>query len=153
MKTPFPSCVALAFLVPTFLFTVGCSRSDNSKVANALMEAKAAVTDAALDVKSVAVGTWERIRDITYDKRSDFSDDLESAVRSMDDKVSDVKAKLNPDSAERAKAIKEYEEARAELKSRMVELAHASAGAWTDAKAQASRAWEKTVAAYDKATH
>jgi hypothetical protein len=66
--------------------------------------------------------------------------------------VSDIKSRFAPDPPERAKAIREYGEARAELKVRLVDFANANTETWSEARARASRAWDKMTAAYDRAT-
>ena len=46
---------------------------------------------------------------------------------------------------------KDYDEARAELKVKLAALDSATADTWADAKDQASKAWDKVEAAYNKA--
>jgi hypothetical protein len=70
----------------------------------------------------------------------------------MDEKIADLKTKAAPDSPERAEAIRRYDEARAELKSKLSDLGNATAGTWSNAKEEAAKAWRKLEAAYDKAT-
>ncbi|MFZ1056833.1 MAG: hypothetical protein WAN79_14260 [Opitutaceae bacterium] len=145
--------LTLTLLAPIgLLFANGCSKSDKDKVADAVQQTKVSVVNAAEDVKAAAITTWDRIKDATYEKRSEFSASLAKAADKMDEKIADLKTKAAPDSPERAEAIKKYDEARAELKSKLSDLGNASADTWSNAKEEAAKAWRKLEAAFDKAT-
>ncbi len=45
-------------------------------MADAVQETKVSVVNAAEDVKAAAITTWDRIKDATYEKRSEFSASL-----------------------------------------------------------------------------
>jgi hypothetical protein len=154
MKTPRSLLFLIAAIGPSVLVgTGGCSKSDNSSVAAAAQDAKTAVTNAAIDVKNAAVDTWDSVRDYTYDKRVEFSASLDRMDKTMDDKIAEEKAKA-PDtlSADKQAAIKDYDDARADLKARLTDLGNATADTWADAKAKVATAWQRVKADYDKAT-
>jgi hypothetical protein len=72
----------------------------------------------------------------------------------LDDKTREFKAKFAgvPDTAtkDREAAIKEYDEARADLKARVSDLGNASSDTWSDAKAKVADSWKRVQTAYDK---
>jgi hypothetical protein len=154
MKTP----RSLQFLVASVgLASViglsGCSKSDNSAGSANLQDAKESVKAAAIDVKDAAVSTWDSIKDYTYDKRADFSDHLDKMDKTMDEKIAEEKAQTPSTlSADKQAAIKDYDDARADLKARMTDLSNATADTWADAKAKVAAAWQRVKADYDKAT-
>jgi hypothetical protein len=130
-----------------------CSKSDNSAANSNLQDAKDSVKAAAIDVKDAAVSTWDSIKDYTYDKRADFSAKLEQMDKTMDDKIAEEKAQApSTYSADKQAAIKDYDDARADLKARLNDLSNATADTWADAKAKVAAAWQRVKADYDKAT-
>jgi hypothetical protein len=153
MKNPRSLLFALAAIGPVLIGTSGCSKSDNSSASNSLQDAKTAVTNAAVDVKNAAVDTWDSIRDYTYEKRVEFSDKLDRMDKTMDDKIADMKAHT-PDtlSADKQAAIRDYDDARADLKAKLADLGNATSDTWADAKAKVAAAWQRVKADYDKAT-
>ena len=151
MKSQRSLLLALTLISPAALVLVGgCAKSTDTKVADAVQDTKVAVKDAAIDIKDDTVATWNRIKDFSFDKRSDFSSGIDSATKKMDDKLAELKAKATPDTPERTKARQDYDDARAELKAKLADLGNATADTWADAKAQVSKAWDKVEAAYDK---
>jgi hypothetical protein len=154
MKTP----RSLQFLVAGLGFATviglsGCSKSDNSAASANLQDAKDSVKATAIDVKDAAVSTWDSIKDYTYDKRADFSDHLDRMDKTMDEKIAEEKAQ-SPSTlaADKQAAIKDYDDARADLKARLTDLSNATADTWADAKAKVAAAWQRLKADYDKAT-
>jgi len=144
----------VATIVPALLIvSSGCSKSDTSSANAAAQDAKTAITNAAIDVKNAAVDTWDSVRDFTYDKRVEFSASIDRMDKNMDDKIAEEKTKA-PDtfSKEKQAAIKDYDDARADLKARLADLGNATADTWADAKAKVSEAWQRVKADYDKAT-
>jgi len=105
---------------------------------------------------SVTAGTpdvWDRIKDFTFDRRVEFSASIDSASRDMDNRAAEIRARAqDASSKDRASAIKEYDDARADLKARRGDLDKATADTWADAKAKTAESWNKTKAAYDKVT-
>jgi gas vesicle protein len=154
MKIPRPFLFLVATIVPALLIVSnGCSKSDTSSATTAAQDAKTAITNAAVDVKNAAVDTWDSVRDYTYDKRMEFSASIDRMDKNMDDKIAEEKTKA-PDtlSKEKQAAIKDYDDARADLKARLADLGNATADTWADAKAKVSEAWQRVKADYDKAT-
>jgi len=144
-----------AAVCPAALFlNSGCSRTGKAKAA--MQDAKASADKAVADMKVAVSDTWDGIKDFTYEKRADFSAGIDRMSRDLDDNAAALKARVAgvPDatSAERAKAMKEYEGARAELRARLEDLGNASAGTWAEAKARAAVAWRNAQAAYDRVT-
>ncbi len=153
MKSSRTLLYLLSAIGPTLLIGTGCSKSDTSSASTAVQDAKTAVTNAAVDVKNAAVDTWDNIRDYTYDKRVDFSASIDRMDKKMDDKIAEEKAQA-PDTLSKDKqaAIKDYDDARADLKAKLADLGNATADTWADAKAKVSEAWQRVKADYDKAT-
>jgi hypothetical protein len=150
MKTRNPLLLLAAALGPAALLLCGCSKPDDSTKLE--QDAKAAVAD----VKAAASDSWDSIKDFTYERRADFSSAMDRMSKDMDEKAAALKAKMAgvPDAASRDRdsAIKEYDEARDDLKARLTELGNATADTWADAKAKADAAWKRVQAAYDKLT-
>ena len=154
MKTPRSLLLLLATLAPAILIgATGCSKSTNTAASNALQDSKDAAKDAAIDVKNAAVEGWDSLKDYTYDKRVEFSDSMDRTDKKMDDKIAEEKAEAPGTlSADKQAAIKDYDDARADLKARLTELGNATADTWADAKAKVAAAWQRVKADYDKAT-
>jgi hypothetical protein len=145
--------LALSLAGPAaLLLAVGCSKTTTDKAADAVQDTAAAVKGAAIDLKDDAVSTWNRIKDYTFDKRSDFSSSVSESAKKMDDKVADLRAKATPDSPDRAKAVQAYDDARAELKAKLTDLGNATEATWADAKAEVSKAWDKVQSSYANLT-
>ncbi len=153
MKNPRSLLFAVAALSPVLIGASGCSKSDNSSASSNLQDAKTAVTNAAVDVKNAAVDTWDSVKDYTYDKRIEFSEHVDRMDKTMDDKIADMKAQA-PDtySKDKQAAIRDYDDARADLKAKLKDLGNATSDTWADAKAKVSEAWQRVKADYDKAT-
>jgi hypothetical protein len=153
MKTPRSFPLIVSAIGALLIGASGCSKSDTSTASSNLQDAKTAVTNAAVDVKNAAVDTWDGIRDYTYDKRVDFSASIDRMDKTMDDKIAEEKAQA-PDTLSKDKqaAIKDYDDARADLKAKMTDLGNATSDTWVDAKAKVAEAWQRVKADYDKAT-
>lgn len=151
MKSRFP----LLLIAPAaLLFAAGCSKSQNDKVADAAQSATTAVKDAAIDVKDAAVDAWDSVKDYTLDRKADFSAGFDQKTKSMDDKIDQLKANASSTTdADKAKAIKDYDEARADLKAKLSDLGNATADTWASAKANVKIAWDKVKSAYDRAVN
>lgn len=153
MKSPRALLFLLSAIGPALLTGTGCSKSDRSSASAAAQDAKTAITNAAVDVKNAAVDTWDSISSYTYEKRIEFSASIERMDKKMDDKIAEEKAQA-PDTLSKDKqaAIKDYDEARSDLKAKLTDLGNATADTWADAKAKVSEAWQRVKADYDKAT-
>jgi hypothetical protein len=133
-------------LVPAVLFiSGGCSRQDKDNV-----------SAVAQDIKTTAIDSWDSVKDYTFEKRVEFSASMDRMSASMDDNIAAAKAKLSstPDTAskDKAAAIKDYDDARADLKAKLSDLNNATSDTWADAKAKVSDAWQRVKAAYARAT-
>lgn len=146
---------SLLLIAPAaLLFAAGCSKSQNDKVADATQSATTAVKNAAVDVKDAAVDAWENVKDFTLDRKADFSAGFDRTSRSMDDKIAELKANASSTTdSGKAKAIKDYDEARANLKAKLSDLDNATADTWASAKANVKIAWDNVKSAYDRAVN
>jgi ABC-type transport system involved in cytochrome bd biosynthesis fused ATPase/permease subunit len=72
----------------------------------------------------------------------------------LDTEIQEMNAKLTglPDTAarERDRANKEFNAARAQLKSQLADLRSGTADTWVAAKGKVAQAWQRMQAAYDK---
>jgi hypothetical protein len=154
MKTSRSVLFLLASLAPAIAIGfAGCSKSADSTASSNLQDAKTAVKDAAIDVKNAAVDGWDSLKDYTYDKRVEFSASMDRMQKNMDEKIAEEKAQAPSTlSADKQAAIKDYDDAKADLKARLADLGNATADTWADAKAKVAAAWQKVKADYDKAT-
>jgi hypothetical protein len=154
MKTHSSLLILMAALGPVILVGAsGCSKSDTSTASSNVQDAKQAVTDAAVNVKNATVDGWNSLKDYTYEKRAEFSASMDRTTKSMDDKIAEERAQApSAVSADKQAAIRDYDDARADLKARLADLGNATADTWADAKAKVAAAWERVKADYDKAT-
>jgi hypothetical protein len=154
MKAPRSLLFLLASLGPAIVLgSAGCSKSDTSTASSNMQDAKDSVKSAAIDVKNAAVSGWDSLKDYTYDKRVEFSASMDKMDKSMDDKIAEEKAQAPSTlSADKQAAIKDYDDAREDLKARLTELGNATSDTWADAKAKVAAAWQRVKADYDKAT-
>ena len=71
----------------------------------------------------------------------------------FDDKMRDWKAKATDASSnDRASAMKDYDDARADLKTKLTDLGNSTADTWADAKDKVAQSWKHVQASYDKVT-
>lgn len=157
MKSHRSTLILIATIAPAALLgTWGCSKSETTKTQDVVQDVKTTAKDVAADVKTAAVDTWDSIKDFTFERRSDFSDSMGRMADKLDAKVADLRASAStlPDAAakDRNAALKDYDEARADLKARLTDLGNATADGWSDAKAKVSAAWDRVEAAYKKAS-
>jgi len=152
MKTSRLVLLLAAGLGPVALLTSGCSKTDNT--ATAVDAVKADSKAVVADVKAAAIDTWDSVKDYTFEKRADFSADMDRMAAKLDDKTSELKAKFAALPAGAAKdredAVKEYDAARADLKEKLSNLSKATADTWSDSKASVAEAWKRVQAAYEK---
>ena len=112
-----------------------------------IRNAQVAATTAAADAGNALAGSWDAIKDYTYEKRADFSAGVSRMAVSLDEQVRALKAKRATLSEASVKdwdfAMKELEDARSDLRSKMSELSKASSETWTQAKDRAAEAWKR----------
>jgi outer membrane murein-binding lipoprotein Lpp len=152
MKTSRIVLLLAAGLSPLALLVSGCSKTDSSSTAVETVKADSKAV--AADVKASVIDTWDSVKDYTYEKRADFSADMDRMAGRLDDKTSELKAKFASLPAATAKdredAMKEYDAARADLKSKLSDLSKATADTWADSKASVAESWKRLRAAYEK---
>lgn len=153
MKT-IRSLLLIAAITPVLPGTSGCSK--NQPAATAAGKVTAGAKGVANDVQSAASDSWDRIKDYTIDRQADFSAGVDRMAGQLDEKTREIKAKFAgaPDAAsrDRARAIEEYDQARAELTSSLGDLGQATAQTWAGAKAKVGQAWRRVQAASHRLT-
>jgi hypothetical protein len=139
---------------PAALLTSSCSKTDSASAA--ADQAAAAAKESATDVKVAVSDSWSSINDFTYDRRAEFSASMDRMAGKLDKRADELKAKVAamPDDTTQARqsAAKEYDEARADLKTKLSDLDSATADTWADAKEKVAKAWDRVQAACDKMT-
>jgi len=163
MKSRKPLFLLFAALSPVAFLASSCSKSDDSgttvqvvkddtKVV--IQDTKVTVEKAATSVKDAVSDTWDSIKDYTFDKRAEFTARTNRMAEKLDDKVHDISGKLAglPDTAAKDEdaAMKEYKDAREDLKAKLTEMGDATADTWGDAKEKVNQAWKRVRAAYSK---
>jgi hypothetical protein len=138
--------IALSLVPAVLIVSSGCSKADKDNAAAVVQ-----------DIKATAVDTWDSVKNFTFEQRTDFSASMARMTQSMDNEIAAAKTKLNtaPDAAakDREAAVKDYDDARADLKKSLANLNNATADNWADAKAKVAAAWQRVKAAYDRATN
>jgi hypothetical protein len=136
-----------AIVSPAALLICGCTKTDSTATPADQVKAGAA------DVASSASDSWDSIKDYAYDKRVEFSASVSRMAKRSDDETDQLKAKMTAtSSSDRASAMKDYDDARADLKAKLTALDHATADTWADAKDKVAQAWKHVQATYDKLT-
>ncbi len=142
----------LAAVGPLAILFSSCSKS--SDAASVAPGAKATAKAAVAEVKEVVADTWDTLKDYPHDKRDDFATRLERMADKRDAEIQTLNARMTglPDNAAivRDRAVKDYNVARGEMKSRVADLRTASAETWATAKAKAADTWERLQGAADK---
>lgn len=120
----------------------------SAEPARSLSAAQTAATKVATDAGAALVASWEGIKDYTYEKRADFSAGLGRMAAGLDDQIRALKAKRATMADGPAKdwdfAMKELDDARADLRFKLSELGKATSETWTEAKEKAAQAWKRT---------
>jgi hypothetical protein len=151
MKTT-NSLLLIAALSPAAILLSSCAKTDS--VQQTAQDAKTAAKEMVADVKATASNSWDSIKEYTYEKRDDFAASLDRMAAKHDSAIQEMNAKLKglPDAAarERDHAVKEFNEARVELKSQLANLNKSTAETWADAKEKAAKSWQRVQAAYEK---
>ena len=152
MKTCRILLLLSAVASPAALFLSGCSKTDNTSTTVDKIQADANAT--AADVKTAVSNSWDAIKDFTFERRSDFSAGINRMAKQLDDDTRELRAKVAnaPDAAskDRVAAVKEYDDARADLNSKLSDLDKATADTWADAKSGGVQAWNHVRTAFDK---
>lgn len=125
-----------------------------SEPAQMLKKAQVATSNAMADAGNALAASWENIKDYTYEKRADFSAGFGRMASSLDEQVQALKAKRATVPEASVKDwdfnMKELEDARADLRSKLSELGKASSETWALAKERAAEAWKRAQEAAAK---
>ncbi len=101
-----------------------------------------------------AATAWVEIKNDTYEQRAHFTAGVERLSARLDRQISILKAKragMTTGTKEWDFAMKEVDDSRSFLTSRMSELAHTTTPeTWTDAKDRIGEAWTRSQLAVDK---
>ncbi|HUR59057.1 MAG TPA: hypothetical protein VM029_15185 [Opitutaceae bacterium] len=155
--------LASTLLAAAVLLAAGCAREKNpppkavtqsqpapatSEPARVLRTARTAATNVAAEAGAAFSSSWEGIKDFTYEKRTDVAASLDRLSAAVDEQVQTLKAKRASVSESSAKdwdfAMKELEDARADLRFKLSELNKATAETWAEARERAAEAWRRT---------
>jgi len=102
----------------------------------------------------VTVASWETIKDYAYPQHPDFVTVVGIMLEKVDAEILEQKAIRDTLTESAAKdwdiAIKDLEEARSLVQSRVTELGKAKPEMWEDAKEQVGIAWQRVQNALDK---
>jgi hypothetical protein len=131
------------------LFAPGCSKPEEPKAQSVSQDVERTARDAATEVRAAAITTWHSIKDYGYERRADFIAAVNRMAGALEGKVRALPESTAP---ERAAAVREFNEARADLKASLDDLAGATSDTWADAKARVDAAWQRVNKAYIKAT-
>lgn len=146
------SLLLLAAVSPAVIILSSCAKKDT--VQTAVAKTEAAAKDVVAEVKSAAVESWDAVKDYSFEKRAEFSANLDRLAAKHDADVAESNAKVKglPESAakERDRANKEFAAARASLKTAISELGDATTESWAAARSKAVEAWQRTQIAYEK---
>ncbi|HRE83522.1 MAG TPA: hypothetical protein PLN52_20930 [Opitutaceae bacterium] len=103
----------------------------------------------------ISGATWDQIKDLKFEQRSDFQQGLarlearlELQVKELNEKRASFKGTTSTQAWDFA--MKEMEESRAYFRSMAAETAKATEETWTDRREKVGQAWERTQTAYSK---
>ena len=144
----------LAALSAAAILLPGCAKTDT--VQSVADNTAATAKDVGADIKTTTVDAWDNIKDYTYEKREDFATGVDRMSDKKDTDLRAMNAKFAglPDETAKARdrAVKDYNEARAGLKTDLAELRASSVDTWAAAKEKTNQAWQRVQATYDKVT-
>jgi hypothetical protein len=146
----FPLRVLFPALPLAALWLSGCAK----EAAPAPEPSPPTPVDAAAVVGATASDSWDHIKDVRYEQRSDFVAGLNRMTRVLDANMGNMSARFTSLTGAAARnrdaAKRELDEARTELKAALADLGDTSATTWDDAKAKVARAWQRVQVAYAK---
>jgi hypothetical protein len=136
----------LAVLSAGLALFAGCNKHDQ-------VEAKATMKDTYEDAKAAASRTWDKVKDYTYEKKSDFTMEAKAASAQFDANLSKMRAEYSEAqaSASRKAAMAELKDSEADYHQKLDALGNATADTWDSAKKNVMLAWDKLQASYYKA--
>ena len=128
------------------LTLAACSKSDRSDIADK-------TKDAYQDTKDAVVQGWKNVKGFTFEKRSDFSKQLNAQQAEFEAQVSKLRATYAEAeaSASRKAAMAELKDSEANFKEKVAAVGTATADTWDAARDNVSAAWDRMQASYAKA--
>lgn len=147
------SCSILASFAAVALFASGVHAKDRG-ASRPLMIAKFADSTPASVADTLASTTeaWTNIKDYPYEKRADFNAVFLRMVARLDDDIRGLNAKratMTNDTKEWDFAMKELNNARSDVQSKITEVGKASnSETWVEARDRLGVAWERARTAY-----
>jgi hypothetical protein len=117
-----------------------------------IMIAKFADTPAVADTLANTTDAWTNIKDYPYEKRADFIAVFSRMVAKFDDKIRGLNARratMTADTQEWDFAMKELNNARSDVQSKITDLTKTTAETWSEARDRLGVAWDRANTAYD----
>lgn len=132
--------------VAVLLAGAGCTRQEQERV-------KTAAKNTYEDSKAAMSRVWSDVKDYTYEKREAFDAKLKSLSSEMEVRMRELRTEYAEEkaSASRKAAMEELKNAEANYQEKLRALGTASADTWEAAKQNVILAWERLVAAYNRA--
>ena len=146
MKTHYIRSTVILTDSLALLTLAACSKGDRSDIADK-------TKDAYQDSKAAVVKGWENVKDFTFEKRSDFSKQLNAQQAEFEADVSKMRANYAEAtaSASRKAAMAELKDSEANFKEKAAAVGTATADTWDAARDNVSAAWDRLQASYAKA--
>jgi hypothetical protein len=138
-------------------FITGCTKQDrtnaNTAVQDAYADTKAAVKEGYADTKAAMSNAWDNVRDYSYDRRNDFTNEAKAMSSRMDADLQRLRTEYSEAkaSASRRAAMDELKNSEADYRQKLDALGNATAATWDSAKQNVISAWDRMQAAYHKA--
>jgi hypothetical protein len=122
-----------------------CSKETRTEVADK-------TKDAYQDTKAAVSDGWDKIKNYTFEKRSDFSKALDAQQKSLEADISKMQADYSEAqaSASRKAAMAELKDSDANYQEKLAALGTATADTWTEARNNVAAAWDRLQASYAK---
>lgn len=145
--------VIIAVCLATLLCLPHTSAQEKTEVAPSVPLAPG-TPSASAGTPVTEAGTWEVIKDYTYAQRAEFIATVGRMMDKVDEQIQQQNAKRDTLTESTAKdwdiAIKDLEEARSLVQSKVTELSKTKPETWDAAKEQVGIAWQRVQNALDK---
>lgn len=131
-------CAALAFSA--------CSKESRDQAADKTKEAYQ-------DSKAAVAQGWDNVKSYTFDKRSDFTKELNAKQADLESGMSKLRAEYSEAqaTASRKAAMNRLKDDEADYKAKLAALGNATADTWDAARDNVAHAWDKLQASYANA--
>ena len=152
MKKFSPPLLILSLLASALAITSAPAKDRSHRP---LLIAKFADTPAVADALASTADAWVNIQYYPYEKRADFTAVFNRMVAKFDDDIRALNAKratMTNDAKEWDFAMKELNNARADIQSKMTDLSKAKAETWAEARDRVGVAWDRAQTAYRSVT-